>query len=335
MTADTVGGVWTYAVDLVDALARQGVEVHVATMGRLPDDDQRRALPRLYESSYRLEWEDDPWTDVEEAGSWLLGLARELEPDLVHLNGYVHARLPWPAPVLVAAHSDIVSWWRAVHASAPPAVYDRYISGVSAGLRAAHAVVAPTRAVLDDLERNYRFASPQFVVANGRAAVSSVVPKEPFVAAVGRFWDAAKNLPVLERIGEGSRWPVVAAGPGTAVGRLAQAEVGKLLARAAIFASPVRYEPFGLTILEAAAAGCALVLADIPSLRELWADAAVFAPSDDAEAFGAAIDALTRDDELRASLAHRARRRAALYSLERMGEGYLAVYDTVRAAVAA
>jgi glycosyltransferase involved in cell wall biosynthesis len=206
---------------------------------------------------------------------------------------------------------------------------------VSAGLRAAEAVVAPTRAVLDDLERSYRFAAPQFVVPNGRAATPSVVPKEPFVAAVGRFWDPAKNLALLERVHDRSRWPVVVAGPGTAVGRLAPAEVGKLLARAAIFASPARYEPFGLTILEAAAAGCALVLGDIASLREVWADAAVFAPCDDAEAFGAAIDRLTRDDELRAELAHRARRRAGLYSVERMGEGYLAVYDTVRAAVAA
>ena len=32
--------------------------------------------------------------------------------------------------------------------------------------------------------------------------------------------------------------------------------------RAEVFVSPAVYEPFGLTVLEAAAAGCALVLAD-------------------------------------------------------------------------
>ncbi len=31
---------------------------------------------------------------------------------------------------------------------------------------------------------------------------------------------------------------------------------------------PARYEPFGLSVLEAALSGCALVLGDIPSLRE-------------------------------------------------------------------
>ena len=42
MTADCVGGVWTYALDLADALAPHGVEVQLATMGRLPDAEQRR-----------------------------------------------------------------------------------------------------------------------------------------------------------------------------------------------------------------------------------------------------------------------------------------------------
>ena len=34
MTADTVGGVWTYALELAGALAPHGVEVALATMGR-------------------------------------------------------------------------------------------------------------------------------------------------------------------------------------------------------------------------------------------------------------------------------------------------------------
>ena len=41
------------------------------------------------------------------------------------------------------------------------------------------------------------------------------------------------------------------------------------MSRAAIFFSPALYEPFGLGVLEAAARGCALVLADIPSFIAL------------------------------------------------------------------
>ena len=58
-------------------------------------------------------------------------------------------------------------------------------------------------------------------------------------------------------------------------------------ARASIYALPARYEPFGLSALEAALSGCALVLGDIPSLREVWGDAALFVAPDDTDALAA------------------------------------------------
>ena len=47
MTADTVGGVWTYALDLSAGLGRSGIEVVLATMGRLPPPQQRARRPPL------------------------------------------------------------------------------------------------------------------------------------------------------------------------------------------------------------------------------------------------------------------------------------------------
>jgi glycogen synthase len=44
LTADTLGGVWTYAAELATALAARNVEVVVAAMGRRPDDDQLAAM---------------------------------------------------------------------------------------------------------------------------------------------------------------------------------------------------------------------------------------------------------------------------------------------------
>jgi glycosyltransferase involved in cell wall biosynthesis len=334
MTGDTVGGVWTYAVDLADALAGAGVEVHVATMGRLPDAEQRASIEHLYASSYRLEWDDDPWEDVHRAGAWLLELAGELRPDLVHLNGFAHGCLPWATPVVVVAHSDVVSWWWAVHGEAPPERYDRYRGAVEAGLGAADCVVAPTQSVLDDLHRHYRFARPGAVVANGRSAKGRPTRKAPFVLGLGRFWDSAKNVAALERTRALTQWPIIVAGEGTPLGRVPPSVVSLLLARAAIFASPALYEPFGLTILEAALAGCALVLGDIPSLREVWDDAAAFAPAGDPEAFASALRGIESDEALRLNLAQRAQQRAVRYTPEQMRDGYLRLYDGAVAAVA-
>lgn len=327
-TADTVGGVWTYVHELAGSLE---ADVQIATMGPPPEEPAEN----VHVSTFALEWEDDPWDDVDRAGAWLLELEDDLRPDVVHLNGFVYGSLPWRAPVIVAAHSDVVSWWWAVHAKPPPPRFDRYRSAVEAGLRAADVVVAPTRAVLDDLERHYRLCREPIVIHNGRTFEAAQVAKEPFVLGLARFWDEAKNAVALERARPASPWPIVIAGTGTPLGRLSAREVRVLLARAAVFAAPARYEPFGLGILEAAFSGCALVLGDIPSLREVWGDAALFAPPDDGHALAVALSLLARDNELRDELAKKALRRASDYTAERMAAGYTAVYDRVLSRVAA
>jgi len=336
MTADTVGGVWTYALDLVDALAPAGVEVQLATMGRPLDDDQRRAVAAsavaaVHESAFALEWQEDPWEDVDRAGRWLLDLEEALEPDLVHLNGYAHGCLPWQAPVVVVAHSCVLSWWEAVKGEPAPEEWARYRDSVEAGLRAARAVVAPTQAMLDALDRHYAFRTERAVVHNGRARPGADHEKERFVLGMGRFWDEAKNVAALGRVRDRVPWPLVLLGSGTALGRLPAAEVESFVGRAAVFASPARYEPFGLAILEAALGRCALVLGDIPSLREVWGDAAVWVPPDDDDASAAGIRLLAADDELRREVAVRAERRASRYSPERMATEYLDVYARVLA----
>jgi glycogen synthase len=103
------------------------------------------------------------------------------------------------------------------------------------------------------------------------------------------------------------------------------------MAEAAIFAAPARYEPFGLAPLEAAQAGCALVLGDIPSLREVWGDDALFVGADEDDALGAALRLLIDDEPLRREFASRARKRARRYRPETMAAAYAAVYERLAA----
>jgi glycosyltransferase involved in cell wall biosynthesis len=102
------------------------------------------------------------------------------------------------------------------------------------------------------------------------------------------------------------------------------------MARAAIFAHPARYEPFGLAPLEAGLAGCALVLGSVPSLREVWDDAALYVTPGDSAALGEALERLIADPIERHELAGRARARAATYTADRMAGAYLAEYRRIR-----
>lgn len=347
MTADTVGGVWTYALDLVRALAPAGTHVALATLGAPLQPHQwqaARALPNLtiYESAYKLEWMENPWADVAAAGEWLLRLAEQVQPDFIHLNNLVHAALPWQQPVLVVVHSCVLSWWRAVKGEAAPTAWATYATQVRQSLQAADLVVAPTQAMLTEAAALYGPFREQAVVHNGRAAgqFGPAAAKEPFIFGMGRVWDEAKNLALLAQVAAGLPWPVYLAGearhPATGalralpnvqfLGPLPSAEVAVWLRRAAIYALPARYEPFGLSILEAALAGCALVVGDLPSLREVWGEAATYVPPHDGPAWQAALLALVADEPQRTALAARATRRAGRYSLARLGRAYGRLY---------
>lgn len=346
---DTVGGVWTYALELAQALAPHNVEVALATMGAPLTKQQCREVRQVsnvnvFESGFKLEWMDDPWTDVEAAGAWLCDIEAQTHPDIIHLNGYVHGALPWRAPVLVAGHSCVLSWWRAVKHDRAPAGWETYRRAVARGLQAADLVVAPTQAMLDALHQHYGPLPRARVIANARqAAQFRPGPKEPFVLAAGRLWDEAKNIGALNKAAPHLPWPVFVAGDdqhpdgGQArhenvrlLGQLSPSVLADRLARAGIYALPARYEPFGLSALEAGLAGCALVLGDIPSLREVWGDAAVFVDPNDPDALQKTLTSLIRDDAKRAGLGDAARTRAGEYTPERMAAGYLAAYLQVK-----
>jgi glycogen synthase len=343
MTADAVGGVWNYALELADGLAPAGVTVALATMGPPPDAAQSRAAARsavaaVHQSTFPLEWEERPWGGVDEAGHWLLQLEKELEPDVVHLNGYVHGALGWTAPALVVGHSCVTSWWWAVHGTEPPPDREEYRKRVAAGLSAAAEIVAPTAAMLGELRRWYGVGGGRVVPNCRRAGWVTGAEAQPFVLTAGRVWDEAKNIAAVARAASRLPWPVVVAGAGEpgpgvmSLGPLDFPELTRWLQRASIFALPARYEPFGLGPLEAGLAGCALVLGDIPSLREVWGDAAHYVVPADDDALVDTCRRLIADPALLHRSARRARERALTFTPDRTAAGYLDVYAGLRRA---
>jgi glycogen(starch) synthase len=349
MTADTVGGVFTYALDLISGLVSAGDEVVLVTFGRRAGSEQRRRIAAAgvagwHESELALEWMDDPWSELRVAGELLLEIEAEERPDVVHLNAYGHAALPWQAAVVVVAHSCVYSWWEAVHGATPPSAWTRYRRWVRKGLAAANAVVAPSRTMLDAVERHYGpLRVPGVVIHNGSAVplAPAGVVKQPFALAAGRFWDAGKNLALLAGASDGlAPGSVRVAGEGgggaaagglTMLGPLSARSLARRRTDAAVFAAPARYEPFGLAILEAARDRCALVLGDIPSLRELWEGSGLFVCPDDPEQLAAVLRLLLGALPAAAELGAHAQRRAERYALPAITDAYRHLYATVTA----
>ena len=349
MTTDAVGGVWTYSVDLAAEFAQRGLEVVLAVLGPAPSAaqiDAARRIPgcQLWHHGSRLEWMDEPWVDVDATSAWLWELGEKVQPDIVHLNDFTSARLPWKAPVILAAHSCVATWWRSVKGEKSPERYAEYRRRVRGALEAADRVITPTSAFRHQLMREYGLRLEGCTIPNARQAKAFLpdLQKQELIVSAGRLWDEGKNLKLLDQIAHRLEWNVAVAGetkaPSAAafagrsiecVGQLESPELASLLGKAGIFASPALYEPFGLAVLEAALSGCALVLSDLPTFRELWDGCARFVPADDENAWVRALNELSVNHAERQWLQSRARARALGFSPARQAQAYLSVYNAV------
>ncbi len=349
MTADTAGGVWIHALSLCRALADHHVRVRLLALGQ-PDQHQLRAARALGNLDLvvrpvRLEWMADPWRDLDGLEAELLSQAELADCDVVHLNHLVHGHLPWRQPVLCAVHSCVLSWFQAVRGEPAPPQWETYRRRVARSLGSANHVVAPSRWMLRRARELYGPFRARTVIVNGSAAPLED-PRTPRtgILGAGRVWDEAKNLRPLAELASRTSAPVRIAGAATGpdgqrvelgaarVGALDQEALWRTMRGSKLFVAPALYEPFGLGVLEAARSGCALVLGDIPSLRELWSGAAVFVDPHRPEEWPPVLETLLGDDRARLALALAARRRAARYGVERMAQEYLALYRHALAA---
>lgn len=345
LTTDNIGGVWTYSLTLARGLKSRGMDVCVAVIGEKLTEAQADELhfTSWYSCVARQEWMDDPWHDIERTGLWLQKLVREERPDIIHLNSYSLGAFGWNVPVVVAAHSCVLSWWEAVRREQAPSAWDRYREFVSEGIQGADAIVAPGNVMMMSVEKFYRPQGKKLVICNGGDS-SRFHPerKEKFIFSMGRLWDDAKNISLVIDAARLIRHPIFIAGEFRGghfermprnvhfLGKLSPAEIAGWLAEASVYLLPVKYEPFGYTFLEAAFSGCALITGDIPSMKEVWGDSAIYADTDDIIGLAEKVNDLMKDARKMEMLSAKARERAlSLYTSEKMTAEYIKLYSNI------
>ena len=345
LATDAVGGVWTYSVELARALREFGVEAVLTAMGPSPSADQISDADglRVIDTGLPLDWLAEHPRDVRGAGDELARLAASEGGEIVQLHSAALAcDAAFDAPVVAVQHSCVATWWDSVRGGPLPPDFAWRRDMVECGLKRADAVVAPTLAFAAQVERTYGLRRVN-AVHNGRRSIA--LPERPqadFVLTVGRLWDDGKNVRTLDAAAALLDVAVEAIGPvrgpdGTAAGfehlrmpgPLGGEALAERLGARPIFASSALYEPFGLSALEAAQAGCALVLSDIATFRELWSGAAIFVEPRNAEAFARAVSELLQDSEMRERLGRAAQRRALTYAPGAMAARMVQIYEQV------
>lgn len=347
MTVDAVGGVWRYALDVGAELRRRGAQVALVGMGPRPSAEQRREAEAagisLFWLDVALDWQAANAESVRASAALLEPVIRRWPPTVLHINNAPLATvIGHGTPCVVAAHSCLATWWSAVKGTALPADWHWHREMTREGFAAADVVVAPTRAFADALRQVYGAVPHLRVVPNGGASIAPAA-KQPLAFAIGRWWDEGKGASTLAQAARLTRHSLYAAGPVAGSGAAARAgvrwlgelphdEVRNWLAGASVFVSPALYEPFGLAVLEAAHAGAALVLSDVPTFRDLWDGCAEYVAPRDATGFAAAIDRVLQDETRRHALVEAARLRAGRLIVPRQVDDLLEAYGAAVAA---
>lgn len=353
ITTDTVGGVWTFARQLSSELLARGCHVALVSVGRAPSQAQKHSIHAHFaswgsqfqfaSSAAPLEWMDENDRAYSEAAPLLLRVAKEFHADLILSSQYCFGALPFDGPRIVVAHSDVFSWAKACRKIGlfSSAWLNRYRSLAGEGLADADAVVAPSHWMLHALEENFQIPGEVHVIHNGRSIPHSPAssPRRLQAVSAGRIWDEGKNLQLLAGInldvplviagdtGDKSKHAAPSFGRARLVGQLSEEEILALYRQSSIYVCPSKYEPFGLAPLEAALCGCAVVANDIPSLREIWDDAALF--FQDEGTLSAVLAELSQSDYALAMARRRSRWRASHFSARRMAAAYLELFRSV------
>jgi glycosyltransferase involved in cell wall biosynthesis len=346
------------AVEVAAGRGRFVREILVALSAR--DDDARflcYARKRWEEAlDERFEWRlidaPDPWWHARTAHA-----ANDQCDVFLSTNSYLTTwmlRIP-AVPVIY----DMVAFDRGHSPNRRSAMIERLTLGLA--VRRSRGFVAISHATAEEFERRFPAAAGRVTVAPlgvspqlaaGRTDDPSPgVPEPGFVLAVGTL-EPRKNLPRLiaayQLLDEQLQreHPIVVVGQlGWQVdqtiealrslgercrllGGVSDATLAELYRRCGVFCYPSLQEGFGLPVLEAMAAGAAVLTSSVSSLPEVGGEAVEYADPLDVSSIAAALQRLLRSPQRRAELGELARRRALQFSWARTAELTMGAIET-------
>ncbi len=155
------------------------------------------------------------------------------------------------------------------------------------------------------------------LVAAYKALDEELQRRHPLVVVGALGWETGETLDSLRSLGDRARM----------LGYVSDAALAELYRRCAVFCYPSLGEGFGLPVLEAMAAGAAVLTSNVSSLPEVGGEAVAYADPLRVQDIAAQLQSLLGDESRRAELAELAQARASEFSWARFAELTLAALE--------
>jgi glycosyltransferase involved in cell wall biosynthesis len=148
---------------------------------------------------------------------------------------------------------------------------------------------------------------------------AEVRARHRLVVVGARGWQTGETLSALRSLGERC----------TVLGHVSDAALAELYRRCAVFCYPSLGEGFGLPVLEAMAAGAAVVTANVSSLPEVGGEAVEYVEPREVASIAAGLERVLGDGSRRAELGLAAQERARAFTWERFAAVTLEALERV------
>jgi glycosyltransferase involved in cell wall biosynthesis len=157
---------------------------------------------------------------------------------------------------------------------------------------------------------------PRLVAAYG-SLEEELQRRHPLVVVGALGWETGETLSALRALGDRC----------TMLGHVSDAALAELYRRCAVFCYPSLGEGFGLPVLEAMAAGAAVLTSNLSSLPEVGGDAVEYVDPRDTASIASGLRRLLTDESRRSELSRRARARASEFSWKSFADTVLATLE--------
>lgn len=309
-------------------------------------------------SMTNVEWVRTDTSHYTLAEQWQLPeLLKHAALDLLHVPHF-NIPLAYRGPLVVTIHDLLWHEYRGPSVTTLPRwqywlKYAAYRWVTSQAIKRAKAILVPAETIRDTVNRYYpHHLTKIFVTKEGvsqdffiQGKKRTTVKKQ--LVYVGSLYPH-KNLEVVIRaLSKLPEYQLLVVGARTVfqqqmrdlvtlygveaqvefLGFVPDLELAELLYASTALVQPSLSEGFGLTGVEAMAAGVPVLASDIPIFREIYQDAAIYFDPQSPEAVAEAVHDLEKQDL--AQLQQRLRQVAAQYSWDNMAEETLGVYRRV------
>lgn len=343
MATDVKSEVWNYSLTLSRELLKHiNAEILMISFGGMPTDSQKKELEDLniefQFTDFSTDIEFNP--DISKIKTTFESSIKSFNPHVIHLN-HLYFDLIFNKPCVLACHkifNDSINRYN--HLDKDSLNFKQIMNK---SLNNADIIVAPSRFFAENIIKTYNFTKGIKIIYNGvDYKPYSDMPESSTLVACGNLSDNNKSMNLLLSIAyklpDNIKIKIIGNLQSDRklpknvefLKNLSNLELQEVYKNSSIYIALSNFEANGLSSIQAAYSGCAILANDIPVCKELWGDCAYVFERDNAISLMRCINNLVENKNLLEITARNCQAKAlSVFNSKRMAYEYINLYKNV------